>query len=103
MREQIIQKYGKPVLETSNTAFLLHDQESQLFQHQLCWGGCKIQSSESDKNILDVKDQALIIGLDVDKSVVNIIWMLVDETAITAAQKNTSQTEAEKAAAKVNL
>lgn len=103
VRKKTTQKYGEPTLDVSDTIVILIGQESYLLQRLLCWEGCKKQSSESDKNILEVNDQALIIGLNTDKNTATIIRMLIDETTIAAAQKEAPKTEAEKAAAKVNL
>ena len=103
VQEKAIQKYGKPILEADNVTITLNGQVGETVQHALCWGGCKTRSSESNKSELDAKEKALLIGLSIKGSKATIIRMLIDETAINAAQKNAPKTEAEKAAAKVNL
>lgn len=116
VQEKAIQKYGKTVLEKDNAAVFLNGREGETFRHILCWGECEIRNSESetnilvpkyesepDKSVLEAKGKAFFVGLDVKGSKATIIRMLIDETAINAAQKNAPKTEAEKAAAKVNL
>ena len=103
VREKAVQKYGKPALEADNATIMVSSDESRMFQHILCWGGCKTRSSESDKNILETKGQALFIGLKIIGEEATVTRLLIDEAAITAVQKNATKTEAEKAAAKVNL
>ena len=109
VREKAVQKYGEPSLETNSAVIALYGEEIAPSQRLLCWGECdKTQASEPTKNlfnvknVLKVKGQGLFIGLNINGSKAVIIRTLVDEAA-TATQKNTSQTEAEKAAAKVNL
>ena len=109
VREKAVQKYGEPSLETNSAVIALYGEEIAPSQRLLCWGECdKTQASEPTKNlfnvknVLKVKGQGLFIGLNINGSKAVIIRTLVDEAA-TATQKNTSQTEAEEAAAKVNL
>ena len=62
-----------------------------------------MRSSGSDKSVLEAKGQALFISLNVKEKEATIGRILIDEAAINATQSNAAKTEAEKAAAKVNL
>lgn len=103
VQEKAMQKYGKPALEADNATIMLNGEESKKAQHMLCWGGCKMRSSGSDKSVLEAKGQALFISLNVKEKEATIGRILIDEAAINTTQSNAAKTEAEKAAAKVNL
>lgn len=104
IQKKAIQKYSEPSLEANNLPCVFNGGESpRTFLKILCWGECKKQKSSSGKNVLETKGVALIIGLNIEEETAIIVRALQDETAISAAQKNAPKTEAEKAAAKVNL
>lgn len=52
---------------------------------------------------MEAKGPALFIGLEIEGKKATITRILIDEATIAAAQKEAPKTEAEKAAAKVNL
>lgn len=103
VQEKAVQKYGKPALEADNAAAIIIGQESHPIQHLSCWGECKTKNSGPNRTALEAKGPALFIGLEIEGEKATITRILIDEAAISAAQKNAPKTEAEKAAAKVNL